>query len=207
MSFDKTRMLHGKLYRADDAQLITMHKHAQQLLFLYNQSAPEDDNNRTKLLVQLLNVPATNAHIEVPTRMDYGVNVHLGQNFYANYDSIFLDVAPITIGDNVMFGPRVGIYTAGHPLSTAVRNDGLEYGHPITIGNNVWLGGNVTVCPGVTIGDDVVIGAGAVVTRDIPSGVIAAGVPAVPIRPITEADETYWQAEAAKYWAAKNAQR
>ncbi|KRM54992.1 sugar O-acetyltransferase [Lacticaseibacillus sharpeae] len=204
MSFDKTRMLHGKLYRADDPQLRTMHRHAQQLLYLYNQTAPEDDSARAKLLAQILNVPATDAHFEPPMRMDYGVNVQVGKNFYANFDSILLDVAPITIGDNVMFGPRVGIYTAGHPLSPTVRNDGLEYGHPITIGNNVWLGGNVTVCPGVTIGDDVVIGAGAVVTRDIPSGVIAAGVPATPIRPITEDDETYWQAEAAKYYSAKN---
>jgi maltose O-acetyltransferase len=135
--------------------------------------------------------------------MDYGVNVHLGKNFYANYDSIFLDVAPISIGDNVMIGPRTSLYTAGHPLSATVRRDGLEYGHPITIGDDVWIGGSVTICPGVTIGDNVVIGAGSVVTKDIPSGVLAAGVPATPIRPITEADEIYWDAEAAKYWDAK----
>ena len=115
-----------------------------------------------------------------------------GDNFYANYDCIILDVCPVTIGDNVMFGPRVCIYTAGHPLDAEIRATGIEFGKPVTIGNNVWIGGNSVINPGVTIGSNVVIGSGSVVTKDIPANVIAAGNPCRILRPLTEEDRQYW---------------
>jgi maltose O-acetyltransferase len=155
MSTERNLMLAGKLYNSNDAELIQLRKHAQQSIYHYNQTAPEEGAERAKILAALVDCPTADAHIEVPTRMDYGGNLHIGQRFYANYGSIFLDVAPITIGDNVMFGPAVSVYTAGHPIVADVRNEDLEYGHPITIGSNVWIGGNAVICPGVTIGDNV----------------------------------------------------
>jgi maltose O-acetyltransferase len=202
MSTERNLMLAGKLYNSNDAELIQLRKHAQQSIYHYNQTAPEEGAERAKILAALVDCPTADAHIEVPTRMDYGGNLHIGQRFYANYGSIFLDVAPITIGDNVMFGPAVSVYTAGHPIVADVRNEDLEYGHPITIGSNVWIGGNAVICPGVTIGDNVVIGAGAVVTKDIPANVVAAGNPARVIRPINANDERFWQAEKRAYLEA-----
>ncbi|GAJ26023.1 maltose O-acetyltransferase [Liquorilactobacillus sucicola DSM 21376 = JCM 15457] len=199
MTSEKKMMIAGKLYSSNDAELVKMRQNSKQRVYTYNQTLPQENTKRTQLLKEMIDCPSEDAYIEIPTRMDYGENIHLGKNFYANYDSIFLDIAPISIGDNVLFGPRVGLYTAGHPLAASVRNEYLEYGHPIKIGNNVWLGGGVTICPGVTIGDNTVIGAGAVVTKDIPANVLAAGVPAHPIRKITATDEKYWQAEKANY--------
>ena len=123
-----------------------------------------------------------------PFYCDYGSHVEVGENFFANYNCTILDVAPVKIGDNVLFGPNVSLYTAGHPLHPVSRNSAYEYGISITIGDNVWLGGNVVVTPGVHIGNNVVIGAGSVVTKDIPAGYLAVGVPCRPLRPITEAD-------------------
>ncbi|WP_179394828.1 sugar O-acetyltransferase [Lacticaseibacillus absianus] len=199
MTKDSTRMLAGQLYDASDPVLHDARVHARTLVARYNDLGPEDKAERKALLATMIDCPSGDAYIEAPTRLDYGTNVHVGPNFYANYESIFLDVAPITIGANVMLGPRVGLYTAGHPLDAAVRVAGLEYGHPITIGDNVWLGGNVTVCPGVTIGDNVVVGAGSVVTKDLPANVVAAGVPARPLRKLTANDARYWQAEQDAY--------
>ncbi len=134
---------------------------------------------------------------------DYGCNTYIGRNFYANTDCIFLDVARIDIGDNVFCGPRVSLLTPYHPIDAQVRNEQLEGGKPISIGNDVWFGGNVTVCPGVTIGDDVVIGACSVVVKDIPSHCIAVGNPCRPIRAITDADHEQWQRKAREYRAWK----
>ncbi|WP_338043752.1 sugar O-acetyltransferase [Lactobacillus selangorensis] len=156
------------------------------------------------MLNELVDCPSQDAYIEVPTRMDYGHNLHLGKHFYADYGSIFLDVAPITIGDNVLLGPAVSVYTAGHPLDVPIRNEDLEYGYPITIGNNVWIGGNAVLCPGITIGDNTVIGAGSIVTKDIPANVVAAGNPARIIRPITADDTRYWQAQKQTYLQARD---
>ncbi|KRL39158.1 sugar O-acetyltransferase [Liquorilactobacillus uvarum] len=205
MTSEKKMMVAGKLYASNDAELVKMRKNAKKLVYEYNQTLPQEDGKRAQLLQKMVDCPSKDAYIEIPTRMDYGENIHLGKNFYANYDSIFLDIAPISIGDNVLFGPRVGLYTAGHPLVPSVRNEYLEYGHPIKIGNNVWLGGNVVICPGVTIGDNAVIGAGAVVTKNIPADVIAAGVPARPIREITSKDEKFWQIEKTKYLEERDA--
>lgn len=126
-----------------------------------------------------------------PFYCEFGTRVTLGENFYANYNCVMLDVAPITIGKNCMLGPNVSIYTAGHPIHAATRNTGYEYGKPITIGDNCWIGGSVTITPGVTIGNNVVIGAGSIVTRDIPDNVVAAGNPCRVIREIRDEDKRY----------------
>ena len=129
-----------------------------------------------------------NFWIEQPFLCDYGYNIEIGENFYANYNLIVLDCAKVTIGDNAFIAPNVGIYTAGHPLTAEQRNSGLEYAYPITIGNNVWIGAGVHICPGVTIGDNAVIGAGSVVVKDIPPHALACGVPCKVVRYITEDD-------------------
>jgi maltose O-acetyltransferase len=140
-------------------------------------------------------------YIEPPFRCDYGTNTTIGNNFYANFDCVFLDVAPIVIGENVMFGPKVNLLTPGHPIDAVIRNSGLEFGKKITIGDNVWIGGNAVVNPGVTIGNNTIIGSGSVVTKDIPDNVIAAGNPCKIIREITNEDKVYWEEEQQKYWA------
>lgn len=133
-----------------------------------------------------------NAFINPPFYCDYGNHIKVGKNFFANYNCTILDVAQVTIGDNCLFAPNVSIYTAGHPLHPVSRNSAYEYGIAVTIGDNVWLGGNVVVCPGVTIGSNSVIGAGSVVTRDIPEWCVAAGNPCRVIRKITEEDRKYY---------------
>lgn len=129
--------------------------------------------------------------IDTPFRCDYGKHITVGKRFYANSGCTILDVAPVTIGDNVMLGTNVQILTAGHPIHAAVRNTAYEYGVPVTIGDNVWIGAGVIVLPGVHIGSNTVIGAGAVVTKDVPEGVLAAGNPCSVIRPITDADKPF----------------
>ena len=127
-------------------------------------------------------------YIEPPFHCDYGYNISIGQNFYSNYNCTILDCAQVTIGNNVLFGPNVSLFTAGDPIHPAPRNEGIEYAFPITIGNNVWIGGGVIVNPGITIGDNVVIGSGSVVTKDIPSNVIAVGNPCKVLKEITDED-------------------
>ena len=134
-----------------------------------------------------------------PVYFDHGDRVFFGKHFYANTDLTILDENEVRFGDNVFLAPHVSIYTAGHPIDAEVRNTELEYAKPVTIGSNVWIGGNVVINPGVTIGDDVVIGSGSVVTKDIPSHVIAAGVPCRVIREITEKDKEYWYARYQDY--------
>ena len=131
-------------------------------------------------------------YIEPPFRCDYGKHITIGENFYANSGCLIIDVANVTIGDNVMFGPNVSVITAGHPIHPAVRNTRYEYGIPITIGNNVWIGACAVVLPGVTIGDNAVIGAGSVVTKDIPANVVAVGNPCKPIKEITDGDKAFY---------------
>lgn len=135
---------------------------------------------------------AENAIVNPPFYCDYGFNIEVGKNFFCNYNCTILDVGKVRIGDNCLFAPNVSLYTAGHPIHPAVRNTLYEYGADITIGNNVWLGGNVVVCPGVTIGDNVVVGAGSVVTKDIPAWSVAAGNPCKVLREITDDDLKYY---------------
>ena len=188
----RERMLSGGLYSAADPELFRLRQEARRLTRLYNQTAEDQPEERRRLLEALLGGVGENAFLEPPFRCDYGGNITVGRDFY-NYDCIILDVCPVTIGDRVLFGPRVGLYGAGHPLDPEVRAGGLENGGPITIGDDVWLGGGVVVLPGVTIGAGAVIAAGAMVTRDIPSGVLAAGVPCRVLRPLNERDRTYWR--------------
>lgn len=133
-----------------------------------------------------------NIYFEPPFHCEYGNHIEVGENFYANVNCIMLDVGKITIGDNVLFGPNVSIYTAGHPIHPESRNSGYEYGIPLTIGSNVWIGGSCVILPGVSIGNNVVIGAGSVVTKDIPDNVCAAGNPCRVIREITDADRPFY---------------
>ena len=192
---ERERMLSGQLYDAGDETLTAARGRAKRLTWRYHQLDPTDWDSRTQILQELLGHLGEDSWIEPPFRCDYGTPISIGDHFFANYDCIFLDVAPITIGNRVMFGPRVCLYTAGHPLDAATRNTGLEFGKPIAIGDDVWLGGNVVVLPGVTIGTGTVVAAGSVVRRDLPPHVLAAGNPCQVLRPITEADRLKWEAQ------------
>ncbi len=198
---ERERMLAGRLYLAQGEELKAIRKKGQQLVRLFNATTEEEKLYRTQLLMEIFGKVAGEIYIEPTLRLDYGQNITIGKHFYANFDCIMIDIAAITIGDNVMFGPRVCLYTAGHPIDVTVRNSGLEFGMPITIGNNVWVGGSAVVNPGVTIGDNAVIGSGSVVTKDIPANTIAAGNPCRVIREITQADKIKWEEQQAAYWA------
>lgn len=193
---EKERMLAGKLYMVDPE----LQSEAQWRRYLLRQIREADSPMEARPIFQtLLGHIGEDFWIEPPFYCDYGKHIHIGEHFYANCDCVMLDVCDITIGDHVFLAPRVCIYTAAHPIDAGARNSGLEYGKPVTIGSSVWVGGNTVINPGVTIGDNVVIGSGSVVTRDIPSGVVAAGNPCRILRPITEEDKTYWEAQAAQY--------
>lgn len=188
---EKDKMIAGKLYIASDSVLTRERQKARSLTQLFNQSN-EDDVQRIAYLKELFGRTGENIWIEPSFRCDYGYNTSVGENFYANYDCIIIDVCPVTIGNNTFFGPRVCIYTAAHPVDAEVRAAGLEYGKPVSVGNDVWIGGNAVINPGVGIGNNVVIGSGSVVTKDIPDGVIAVGNPCKVLRPITDEDWKYW---------------
>lgn len=177
-------MLAGELYLPADPELSAERKRARELVRLYSGSSEDDDRSGT--LKQLLGSVGKRVKIHPPFRVDYGYNVHLGNDVYMNYGCVILDCNEVRIGDNVMLAPYVQIYTATHPLAPIVRNQGFEYAFPITIGNSVWIGGGAIILPGVTIGENSVIGAGAVVTKDVPPNVLAAGNPARIIRKILE---------------------
>lgn len=156
----------------------------------YNDSYALPTAERQPLLRDLLGSVGDNAHFEPTFRCEFGRNIHIGDRFFANFDCVMLDGAPITIGDDVLFGPKVGLFTSNHAVDITERIEGSCTARPITIGSGVWLGAHVVVLPGVTIGDGAVIGAGSVVTRDVPAGMVAAGNPARVLRAITEADRT-----------------
>lgn len=185
-------MLTGKPYYANGDILFRERQHAKSVLFALNALHPDDIAGRDQMIKGLLGKTGSRFYFEPPFRCDYGYNITIGENFYANYNLVILDCAPVTIGDNVMIAPNVGLYTAGHPVHHEPRNQGLEYAFPITIGNNVWIGGNVVVNPGITIGDNVVVGSGSVVTRDIPANTIAAGNPCKVLRYLTDEDRQYY---------------
>ena len=197
---DKELMLKGELYiPSNDPQLAKDCARSRRITRLFNATTEADLDTREELIRELFGGTGEHFYIEPPFRCDYGSNIYIGENFYTNFDCIILDVCEVHIGDNVMFGPRVCVYTAGHPIDPGVRTEALEFGKPVTIGNNVWVGGNVVINPGLTIGDNVVIGSGSVVTRDIPDGVVAAGNPCRVLRKVTEEDRKYWEAEREKY--------
>ena len=183
---EKEKMIGGMMYIANDFELRADFLKAKRLIHVYNKTREHETDIRKTLLEQLFYKVGENIYIEPPFRCDYGYNITVGENFYANYDCIILDVSKVSIGNNVLFGPRVCIYTAGHPIVAASRNEGLEFGLPISIGDDVWLGGNVIVNPGITIGSNVVIGSGSVVTKDIPDDSLAVGNPCKVIRKINK---------------------
>ncbi len=191
---EKEKAQNGYLYNANnDAALIEERTVCKDLCFQYNGLRPSMKEARTTLIKKIVGKTKGAFLIEQPFWCDYGYNVEIGENFFANHNCIILDGAKVTFGDNVFIAPNCGFYTAGHPLDSEQRNQGLEYAYPITVGNNVWIGAHVVVLPGVTIGNEVVIGAGSVVNKNIPSGVIAAGNPCKVIRQITENDKKkYW---------------
>lgn len=174
----RERMLAGELYIADDAELARDSARAQRLTHQINTMDPTDQEGRRKLLTELLGGFGAGSEIRPPVRLDYGYQTFVGARSFANFGLMCLDVATVTIGDDVQIGPNVQLLTATHPLDPGPRRDKWEAAQPIVIGDNVWLGGGVIVCPGVTVGENTVVGAGSVVTRDLPANVVAVGSPA-----------------------------
>lgn len=178
-------------YISDEA-VFEEQKITRKLLYQFNTTDYSDFDTLKALAGKILGKAGKEPFINPPFFCDYGSHIEVGDNFFANYNCTILDVAKVKIGNNVMLAPNVSIYTAGHPLHPESRNSAYEYGISVTIGNNVWLGGNVIITPGVTIGDNAVIGAGSVVTKDIPDNAVAAGNPCRVIRMITEEDKKFY---------------
>ncbi|WP_373819986.1 sugar O-acetyltransferase [Glaesserella sp.] len=189
---EREKMLAGELYDAADPELKAGRARAREIVYRLNQLPPSQLTERNVLFRNLFGQTGQYFHIELPFRCDYGNHIFLGENFYSNYNCTMLDVATITIGNNVMFAPNVSLFTAGHPIDPEKRNSGLEFGMPITIGDNVWIGGNTVVMPNVNIGNNVVIGAGSVVTKDIPDNSVAVGNPCKVLRQINDNDKIYY---------------
>ena len=183
---EKAKMISGTLYNPMAEPLPTERLNAKNLCHKYNNITPEDILKRKNIICNLLKKTGQNFLIEQPFCCDYGYNIEIGENFYSNHNLVILDPSNVKFGDNVFIGPNCGFYTPEHPINAEERNKGLEYARPITVGNNVWFGGGVQVLSGVTIGDNVVIGAGSVVTKDIPSNVVAVGNPCKIIRKIPQ---------------------
>lgn len=182
MKSEKEKMIAGELYYSADPELSQDRKIARQKMAAINHA--EDVKSRIALVKDAFGSTKEQVYVEPTINFDYGYNIHVGENFYANFNCTFLDVAPIKIGDNCMFGPNVQLYTATHPLHPVERNSGYELAKPITLGDNVWLGGGSIIVPGVTLGDNVVVAAGAVVTKSFPDSVVLGGNPAKVIKEI-----------------------
>ncbi|MEX2549970.1 MAG: sugar O-acetyltransferase [Nitriliruptoraceae bacterium] len=182
------RMRRGELYLADDPELLAAQGRAQDLLARFNTSSHEEEALRAGLMQQLLGAVGEGVVIKPTFRCDYGFPISIGAGTFINYDCIILDVVDVHIGVACQLATRVQLLTATHPVDPVTRRVGWESGAPISIGDNVWLGGGVVVLPGVAIGDDTVVGAGSIVTKDLPAGVVAVGSPARPLRAIGEAD-------------------
>lgn len=180
----------GYMYDANyDKEIVDSRTRCADLCYEFNNCRPSDTKRQTELLHQMLGEIKGSLVVTAPFYCDYGHNISVGENFYTNHNCTILDGAKVTFGDNVFIAPNCVISTAGHAIDSEQRANGLEIAKPIKIGNNVWLGANVSVLPGVTIGDNTIIGAGSVVNKDIPSNVIAVGNPCRVIRQITEADK------------------
>ena len=188
----KERMLAGLPYKAWLDGLAEERLENKKRIYKYNNLPPEAEKEQDELIKEILGKTGENVHIEAPFHCDYGYNIEVGENFFANYNLTVLDVGKVKIGKNAQIAPNVSIYTAGHPIHPDSRNSGYEYGIEVTIGDNVWIGGNVCIMPGVTVGDNVVIGAGSVVTKDIPDSVIAVGNPCRVVRTITDDDRDFY---------------
>ena len=192
MESEKEKMVSGKPYKAFGEELSKERQAAKELIFDFNSLRPNKIEERNEILKKLLGSSKNKFFFEPPFYCDYGYNIEIGENFYSNYNLTILDCAKVSIGDNVLIGPNVGIYTAGHPIHHELRNQEYEYAFPISIGDNVWIGGNVVINPGVSIGENSVIGSGSVVTKDIPGTVIAMGNPCKVLRKLTDEDKQYY---------------
>lgn len=194
MNTKKMNVKPGVLYDANyDPELVAERIAAKELCFELNNLRPSLTMKREEIMRRLLGKAGMNCQIEPPFYCDYGYNIEFGNNVFINHECVILDGAKVILGNNVFVAPQCGFYTAGHPLDHERRNEGLEYALPITVGDNVWIGGQVCILPGVTIGSGSVIGAGSVVNKDIPAGVLAAGNPCRVIRKITDADRKRYQ--------------
>lgn len=181
MPTELEKMLAGELYDPLDAELVQLRERARDLCFALNATRERDQADRRRILTDLFAAGGDDVWIMPPFYCDYGRNIRLGRKCFFNFNCVVLDVCPVTVGDQTLFGPAVQIYAATHPLEAELRRT-QEFGKPVTIGSDVWVGGGAIICPGVTIGDRTVIGAGSVVTRSMPSGVFAAGNPCRVIR-------------------------
>lgn len=180
----------GMVYNDFDSDLFMRRVEAKKLFREYNRTGDDDTALRRKLMEQLFKHVGTEVWIEPDFRCEFGKNIVIGNNVYINFGCIILDCAEVTIGDNVLLGPNIGIYAANHSLDAEERINGGCCGKPVHVGNNVWLGGDVKILPGVSVGDNTIIGTGSIVTKDIPAGVIAVGNPCRVLRAVTEADKT-----------------
>lgn len=187
---EKEKMQKQMLYDAGDQTLSEERTRAKELCYEYNRLRPSDREGQREILKRLIGKTGKAFCITAPFWCDYGYNIELGENFYANHNLVILDGGKVVFGDNVFVAPDCGFHTAGHPIDFERRNQGLEYARPITVGNNVWIGAGVQVMPGVTIGDNVVIGGGSVVVKDIPANSVAVGNPCRVLRAITDADRS-----------------
>ena len=182
---EKDKMLAGEIYNANyDRELLNERQNAKELCYEYNNLKPSNVEERKQIMRKILGNIKGEFWIEQPFICDYGYNIEIGENFYSNHNLTILDGNKVKFGDNVFIAPNCAFYTAGHPIDAETRNKGLEYANPIEVGNNVWIGGNVVVLPGIKIGDNTVIGAGSIVTKDIPSNCVAVGNPCRVIKEI-----------------------
>lgn len=183
------KMLAGDLYYPSDKTLTALRKQCRVQLDELNATCQSDHKKRTRLLKQLFGSTGKRLYIESSFKCDYGENIHVGENFYANFNCVILDAAKVTIGDNCMIAPQVGLYTATHPIDPAQRATGIEFAKPITLGNNCWIGGMAVINPGVTLGDNVVVASGAVVTKSFGDNLVIGGNPAKVIKAIEPGEQ------------------
>lgn len=186
---EKQKMLSGEYYNPGDAELVMLRAKARIATEKFNQTSTQHREERVNILRALFGTTGDDLHVESSFNCDYGCNIHVGENFYANFNCVILDVAEVRIGNNCFIAPQVGIYTATHPIDPVERVSGLEYGKPVTIGNDCWIGGNATINPGVTLGDNVVVASGAVVTKSFPDNVVIGGNPAKVIKNIPQSNK------------------
>lgn len=182
MKTEKEKMLAGEMYTPGSEELTRDYVRGKSITEQFNASTDSDE--RKRLVKELFGTTGENITVQPHLTVDYGMHIHVGEDFFANYNCVFLDVCPIKIGKNAMLGPSVHLLTPEHPLDPTEKNSGKEYGKPITIGDNCWIGGNATIIGGVTLGDNVVVGAGAVVTKSFGDNVVLGGAPAKVIKEI-----------------------
>ncbi|MCM1318952.1 MAG: sugar O-acetyltransferase [Muribaculaceae bacterium] len=180
------KMLNGEIYDAVHPEFLRRLQETRQKIWEFNNLNPSKPDELNAIFHSIVEDCGEKVHVNQPFRCDYGCNIHIGNNFFANFNLTILDEAKVTIGDNVFIGPNVSIYTACHPIEPEARNTGAEWAEPVSIGNSVWIGGDASILPGVTIGDNCVIGAGSVVTKDVATNTVVAGNPARAISKVSD---------------------